>query len=76
MNLIFRGTRDGFGVTDFHQKCDNKGPTITIVKDVRGYVFGGYTSINWKSEGGYASDSKAFLFSVNKKLKFPVQVTT
>ena len=40
---------------------------------MRGYVFGGYTSINWKSEGGYAYDSKAFLFSVNKKLKFPVK---
>ena len=40
---------------------------------MRGYIFGGYTSINWKSERGAAYDSKAFLFSVNKKLKIPVQ---
>ena len=36
LNLIFRGTRDGFRALDFHEKCDDKGPTITIVKDVRG----------------------------------------
>ena len=45
--MIFRGTKNGFRAKDFHEKCDNKGPTITIVQDVKGYIFGGYTSMNW-----------------------------
>ena len=74
LNLIFRGSRDGFRSSDFHKKCDNKGSTISIIKDTRGYVFGGYTSVNWRSDGSsYNEDSNAFLFSLNKKLKFPVK---
>jgi len=29
--LLFRGTTDGFDSVTFHQKCDNKGPTVTLV---------------------------------------------
>ena len=28
--LIYRGSRDGFGAAKFHQLCDNKGPTLTL----------------------------------------------
>ncbi|GES83767.1 carbohydrate-binding module family 13 protein [Rhizophagus clarus] len=31
-NLIFRGSRDGFTPEKFHEICDNKFPTITIIK--------------------------------------------
>ena len=27
--------------------CDDKGPTLTIVKTARGNVFGGYTDLFW-----------------------------
>jgi len=30
--LLFRASRDGFEAAAFHSKCDNKGPTVTIVK--------------------------------------------
>ncbi|XP_022784312.1 BTB/POZ domain-containing protein KCTD21-like, partial [Stylophora pistillata] len=30
--LLFRGFRDGFTAQAFHSKCDNKGPTVTIVR--------------------------------------------
>ena len=32
--------------TTFHSKCDNKGPTVTIIR-VGKYIFGGYTSTSW-----------------------------
>ena len=44
--LLFRASRDGFGTETFHSKCDNKGPTITVVKS-GGYIFGGYTEESW-----------------------------
>ena len=40
--LIFRGTRDGTQSIHFHQKCDGIGPTISIIKTIKGYKFGGY----------------------------------
>ena len=44
--LLFRASRDGFAGQTFHSKCDNKGPTITIVKS-GGYIFGGFTEKSW-----------------------------
>ena len=47
--LLFRASRDGFASQTFHSKCDNKGPTITVVKSGP-YIFGGYTEKSWKSK--------------------------
>ena len=52
MELLYRGTRDGSGANIFHNKCDNQGPTITLCKNDRGNIFGGYSSISWASGGG------------------------
>ncbi|KXJ10132.1 Fibrillin-2 [Exaiptasia diaphana] len=38
---------DGWDVdSTFHPQCDNKGPTVTIVR-VGSYIFGGYSDISW-----------------------------
>ena len=47
--LLFRASRDGFAVQTFHYKCDNKGPTVTIVKSGNN-IFGGFTEISWDSK--------------------------
>ena len=46
--LLFRASRDGFAGQTFHSKCDNKGPTITVVKSGAN-IFGGFTEISWKA---------------------------
>ena len=44
--LLYRGSRDGFGSKEFHAKVDAKGPTLTIVKSKQfNRVFGSYTNI-------------------------------
>jgi uncharacterized coiled-coil protein SlyX len=48
--LLWRGTRDGFGAKDFHDRCDGHGPTVTIVQTTEGWVFGGYTPLRWGVE--------------------------
>ena len=40
---------DGWAASTFHSKCDNKGPTVTIIK-VNNYIFGGYTDVSWSSK--------------------------
>ena len=47
--LLFRASRDGFAALAFHFKCDNKGPTVTVVKS-GGNIFGGFTGNAWKSK--------------------------
>ena len=47
--LLFRASRDGFAAATFHSKCDNKGPTVTIVKSGNN-IFGGYTEVSWKGK--------------------------
>ena len=47
--LLFRASRDGFETQTFHSKCDNKGPTITIVKSGAN-IFGGFTEISRNSK--------------------------
>ena len=44
--LLFRASRDGFAAETFHSKCDNLGPTATIVKSGN-YIFGGFTDVSW-----------------------------
>jgi len=64
MELLYRGTRDGMSADSFHNKCDNKGPTINLFKHEKGYIFGGYSSINWQSIGGYKSAPDSSLFTL------------
>ena len=73
MELIYRGSRDG---KDFHKKCNNKGETITLIKNEKGNIFGGYASIPWTSEGGFYSAPESFLFTLTnihgtEPTKFP-----
>ncbi|CDW86106.1 UNKNOWN [Stylonychia lemnae] len=67
--LLYKATRDGYKASDFHKICDNKGPTITFILSEQGLVFGGYTSVSWKSTDTYQSkeDHQAFIFSLTNK---------
>ena len=49
LTLLFRASRDGWAAADFHSCCDNKGPTVTIVKS-GDYIFGGYADKPWDSK--------------------------
>jgi len=65
MELIYRATKDGATSNDFHNKCDNQGPTICLFKNDKGNIFGGYASISWeRNYGSYRSASESFLFTL------------
>ncbi|XP_020624692.1 BTB/POZ domain-containing protein KCTD21-like [Orbicella faveolata] len=46
-NLSYRASRNGWAASNFHSCCDNKGPTVTVIKSGN-YIFGGYTEQEWK----------------------------
>lgn len=61
---MYRGTDHGFGAASFHDKCDGNIKTLTIIKTISGYIFGGYTEAEWSSNQCYSCDSNTFLFSL------------
>ena len=64
IELIYRGSRDGTLSKNFHEKCDNKGPTITLIKNEEGNIFGGFSSVSWTSYENYKQAPNSFLFSL------------
>ena len=69
--LLYRGSRDGFGSSSFHSKCDGYSDTITIIQSSNMNIFGGYTHSYWNASlKEYRYDDQAFLFSlINSKNK-------
>lgn len=49
INLLYRGSQDGFLSSVFHDKCDYKEETFALIKSTKGYIFGGFTKINLDS---------------------------
>jgi hypothetical protein len=65
--LLYRGSRDGFRASNFHEKCDNQTNTLTLIETTKGFIFGGFTPIAWESASGIFkldSSGKSFLFSL------------
>lgn len=67
MELIYRASRDGDSSKNFHNKCDRKSNTLTVIKTSVGKRFGGFSVGEWSSEKTYISDMNAFLFSIDDK---------
>jgi hypothetical protein len=64
--LLWRGSRDGFGASKFHGRCDGHANTLTVILDTDGNIFGGFTPVEWESWGGWKADNikKSFLFTL------------
>ena len=76
IELLYRGTRDGMTNNDFHNKCDNKGPRITLIQNEKGNVFGGFASFSWTSDNKWHTANDCFLFTLTnihntEPTKFP-----
>ena len=64
--LCYSGAVHGWSASIFHSRCNNKGPTVTVVRrSDNGRVFGGYTTRSWVSSGSYSYDDDAFLWTFN-----------
>ena len=45
--LIYRASEHGYSAKTFHEYCDDKGPTLVVLKSDGGWIFGGYTTQSW-----------------------------
>ena len=44
--LLYRKSRDGDTYEEFHNLCDNKGKTLTLIK-AENFIIGAFTPIDW-----------------------------
>jgi hypothetical protein len=68
LTLLFSGSTHGWERSKFHELCDDKGPTITVMKSKAGRVFGGFAMQSWDSKTkGFKADEKAFIYSIDRQ---------
>ena len=69
--LLYRLTRDGSSIFNFHSKCDYISPTLILIESHDRNKFGGYTTASWDMFGGiYKNATKTFLFSLTRNKKY------
>ena len=69
--LLYRLSRDGASIFNFHSKCDYISPTLLLIQSHDQNKFGGYTTATWDMFGGiYKNGTKTFLFSLTKNKKY------
>jgi regulator of replication initiation timing len=69
--LLFASYLDGDNACEFHSKCDDIAPTLTLVETENGTRFGGYSTLPFESHTGYyKGKGNDFIFSLDIRLKF------
>jgi hypothetical protein len=43
--LLWRASREGFGIAEFHRGCDGHANTLTLILDMDGNIFSGFTPV-------------------------------
>ena len=61
-SLLYRMSSDGIEYSTFHNLCDNKGATITLIKLEDGNILGIYTPLSWDSTSVWKNDLNMFVF--------------
>ncbi|KAI5318893.1 hypothetical protein L3X38_038601 [Prunus dulcis] len=63
--LLYHSSVNGLSFSTFLGNISkDKGPTVLIIKDKEGYVYGGYASQPWERHGDFYGDLKSFLFQL------------
>ncbi|XP_026865460.2 MTOR-associated protein MEAK7 [Electrophorus electricus] len=62
--LLFSTSLHGESFTRLVGNCKSQGPSVLLVKDTKGHIFGGFASHSWEIKPQFQGDSRCFLFSV------------
>ncbi|KAK9058691.1 hypothetical protein SSX86_023533 [Deinandra increscens subsp. villosa] len=66
--LLYHSSLNGLSFNTFLGNISNaEGPTVLIIKDKEGYIYGGYASQPWERHADFYGDMKSFLFQLYPK---------
>ncbi|XP_073164182.1 MTOR-associated protein MEAK7 isoform X2 [Lepidochelys kempii] len=66
--LLFSSRVHGESFSQLCGQIINKGPCILVLKDLDGYIFGGFASESWEVKPQFQGDNRCFLFSISPSL--------
>jgi hypothetical protein len=69
--MCYSKTTNGALSETFHDLCNNRGPSVTIIKLDNGFIFGGYNDYSWTSNSTY-NTGNGFIFSITNQKRYPV----
>ncbi|KAM6946212.1 MTOR-associated protein MEAK7 [Aplochiton taeniatus] len=67
--LLFSTRLHGESFSRLMGNCTKQGPTVLLLKDTKGHVFGGFASHAWELKPKFQGDSRCFLFTVFPQLR-------
>ncbi|CAI5668252.1 unnamed protein product [Oreochromis niloticus] len=67
--LVFSTRLHGESFTRMVAGLMKRGPTLLLIRDTKGHVFGGFASHTWEVKPQFQGDSRCFLFTVSPKLR-------
>ncbi|XP_029009972.1 MTOR-associated protein MEAK7 isoform X2 [Betta splendens] len=67
--LVFSTQLHGESFTRMVAGLTKCGPTLLLIKDTKGHVFGGFASHAWEVKPQFQGDSRCFLFTVFPRLR-------
>ncbi|PKY40282.1 BTB-domain-containing protein [Rhizophagus irregularis] len=71
LELLLRGSRDGFTPKRFHELCDNKPNTVVFIKvKETEEIIGGYNPLIWENSDTWGNTKDSFIFSFKKENMF------
>lgn len=72
IRLIYKGSKDGFKQSVISQKCNNQGPTFSLIRSNYNRIFGAYAEKPLNNICDFTKDEKAFIYSISDKQKFEI----
>lgn len=67
--MVFSTRLHGESFTRMVGGLMKRGPTLLLIKDTKGHVFGGFASHAWEVKPQFQGDSRCFLFTVSPTLR-------
>ncbi|KAG0058414.1 hypothetical protein BGZ89_001302 [Linnemannia elongata] len=69
LKLLFSSKISGASFSTLLQKITYQGPTLIVMKDEDGYIFGAYADQNWEQGPKFYGTDRSFLFTIRPKFR-------
>ncbi|KAF9115842.1 hypothetical protein BGX27_006083 [Mortierella sp. AM989] len=69
LRLLFSSKTSGASFSTLLQKITFQGPTLIIMKDEDGYIFGAYADQDWEQKPKFYGSDRSFLFTIQPKFR-------
>lgn len=67
--VVYGISKDGDSLRTFYSNTKKYNPTIILIKDTKGNIFGGFISEKWHCSKRFYGTGESFLFSFKEKGK-------